>query len=146
MKRGLFNFVGALTHQLFGTATTSEVLKVGELLSIMMHNNQAVNHVGNELTTVVNQSPLSTKENHDVIIVLTKETGDSIKHIDYVGNLGGLITRNEKYHQTECSIENAELLAVTLPERYYMERNPRCFIPSRTPHWKNNAQKEEHLL
>lgn len=124
-KRGLFNFIGLLSHHLFGTATDSEIQEVREIMSKMDKNNQAVNHVINELATVINQSQLYIQENRNMINQLTTETRTLIKYVQNFSELGHVVNTNLQRHYAERLVEDVELLATaytSIVEHYHRQR------------------------
>lgn len=125
-KRGLLNFIGILSHHLFGTATSAEVRKTRELLIKVNNNNNAVNHLVHELASVVNQSHVYINENRDKINALTKYTKSLVQNLErFAGGLQSALNKNTQKHQAERLVEDAEIIAdafVFDVERYHRQR------------------------
>ena len=124
-KRGLFDFVGLLSHHLFGTATVSEVRKLREILWKTMKDNQAINHVLSEFTTVINQTQVHVQENRDMINKLSAKVGHIIRYIGKIDELTQVVNANLQRHYAERLVEDIELLAsayTDVVERYHRQR------------------------
>ena len=72
VKRGLFDFVGHISHALFGTATEEEVQETRLMIEKMHSNNDAVTHVVQDLVTIVNKTQENTIVNRVRLNELTK--------------------------------------------------------------------------
>lgn len=129
VARGLFNFIGILSEHLFGTASEAEVRQTRQMIQKVNSNNQAVYHVVQELTTVVNQSRVYLQQNRDRINEVSKE----VKTVEQLLNSMGVqyeglrdhIETNYHRHQAERLVEGLEMLTgayLDHVEHYHRQR------------------------
>lgn len=124
-RRGLFNFIGLISHHLFGTATDTEIQRLRLTLEKTMKDNLAISHAVNDFVTVVNQTQVHVQENRNMINRLSAKTSHILRNIEKMDELTQVVNANLQRHYAERLVEDVELLAsayINVVEHYHRQR------------------------
>ncbi len=104
-KRGLFNFIGSISHSLFGLVTETELGELTDVVLNLQNSSANIIHNINSMVTAINGTANHAHENRRHIFKLQTATD---KLFDAVALINNQITKNER-EITNLKIEDCIL-------------------------------------